>query len=93
MAFEQNTMFGVQYARFVRSMPMICPSVVPTVVGFASIAVLFAIGVQWPALPLGILLLALVPQWDSCVFRLMDFTACALLIVTGLMGVLKAVAG
>ena len=93
MAFEQDTIFGVRYARYVQSLPTICPPVAPTVVGFASLAIMYSFGVLWPALVLGIVLLALVPQWDSCVFRLMDFTTCTLLIFTGLVGILKLTVG
>lgn len=91
MAFEQDTMFGARYARFVQLLPTVCPPAAPTVVGFATLPFLLWFGVLWPAFPLGILLLALVPQWDSCVFRLADFMACASLILTGLVGVLKLV--
>jgi hypothetical protein len=93
MAFEQDTMFGVRYARFVQSLPTVCPPVAPTIVGFAAIAIMYAFGVLWPSLASGIVLLALVPQWDSCVFRLMDFMACVLLILTGVVAVLKLAAG
>ncbi len=93
MALEKVTMFGIRYARFVQSLPTICPPVAPTIIGFASLSLMFAFGVLWPALLLGILLLAFVPQWDSCVFRLMDFTACALLVLAGLVGIIKLAAG
>ena len=86
-------MFGVRYARFVRSLPTVCSPIALTVVGFVSLAVMHAFGVLWPAFVLGIVLLALVPQWDSCIFGLIYFMACALLIFTGLVGVLKLAAG
>lgn len=54
MAFEQDTMFGVLYARFVQSLPTVCPPVAPTVVGFVSLAVMNGFDVLWPALALGI---------------------------------------
>lgn len=93
MAFDQDTMFGVRYARFVQSLPTVCPPVAPTIVGFASLGAMHAFGVLWPALVLGIVLIALVPQWDSCVFRLMDSIICFLLILAGLVGVLEFAAG
>ncbi|MDB5294260.1 MAG: hypothetical protein JWO31_243 [Phycisphaerales bacterium] len=93
MPFEQDTMFDIRYARFVQSLPMVCPPVAPTIVGITSLAVIYAFGVAWPALILGMVLLALVPQWDSCVFRLMDFTTCALLLLTGLLSFLRLAAG
>jgi hypothetical protein len=86
-------MFGVRYVRFIRSLPCICPALVPTFVGSASLSIMLACDVLWPAILLGILLLVLLPQWDSCIFGLMDFMVCILLVFAGLVGILKLVAG
>jgi hypothetical protein len=90
---EQHPKFGVRYARFVQSLPTVCPPTAPTIVGLVSVAIMYAVGVLWPAIVLGIVLLALMPQWDSCVFRLMDFMMCVMLILIGIVGVLKLASG
>jgi hypothetical protein len=92
MKGENATFYG-RYARFLRSLPTICPPLAPTIIGISSLLLLFALGIRWPALPLGIGLLALGPQWDSCVFGLMDFLVICLVILAGVSGVLRAVAG
>ncbi|MFO0957243.1 MAG: hypothetical protein U0800_07210 [Isosphaeraceae bacterium] len=47
----------------------------------------------WPALIVGLVLLALAPQWESCIFGLMDLMSCLALSIGGVLGLARALTG
>jgi hypothetical protein len=93
MNHSQGNSLGSRYVRFVQSLPTVCPPLAPVIVAALTIGVLLAVHVLWPALVVGVLLLALAPQWDSCVFGLMDFVACIALLGVWAFGLLRVVQG
>ncbi|MEM8782205.1 MAG: hypothetical protein AAGE65_05040 [Planctomycetota bacterium] len=92
MTTPQNNSLGWRYARLVQSMPTICPPTAPTIVGAIAIGLTIALGHQWIALIVALVLIAFAPQWDSCPFGLMDFMTCIALAIVGIAGLLKLLA-
>ena len=65
--------------------------IVPTVICFVFGGILPALGFGWIVLILGILLLALLPLWDSCVMGLLDALACLVMIAIGVLDLVMIV--
>ena len=93
MTTPRNNSLGRRYVRLVQSLPIVCPPIAPSVVGAVTIGLTTALGQQWSALAVAAVLIALAPQWESCIFGLMDLMTCIAVSIVGFVGLWDLVAG
>lgn len=87
MRRRQISHFEARWAAVVHRLPTLCPPVAPTISAAVLIPLFGRLGLSPWLCGVGILMFALAPQWDSCIFGLMDFAAVTVITFVGLFAV------
>ncbi|MDB5326043.1 MAG: hypothetical protein JWM57_1612 [Phycisphaerales bacterium] len=92
MVPREQGKFMQQWAAIVRSLPMICPPMGPTVYAMVFVPLFAWLGIAPWLVGVGIALFVLAPQWDSCILGLMDFLASSTVLLVGATAVIHRIA-